>query len=348
MRTKHPTPFQSRHFMFIDSLESHHTEDTEPVKMLVKQKVKQVPEVESSPTTIFAPMSAPPAMKLPEALPEPRLPRASVWGSASPMLKRVWSSSREHEVMEEWLDEVELPNNAKMVLKGASAWPEKDREYKTKHARLHDKFWAKKRKEKKHARERTALAEHEHELARLNDAGDATPAASQKTLYLLHKSAARKPPHKNAPRRAKVRRDQRRASRSARSFDLDDGENLVWVMSQKQIERRREVAAALAVAAMQYDVKRAMTLLHREPKGPALAELFKRGVPLSIKATKDLTDLLERKPLPKMRSTKPGNKPGNKLGHGHARGGKGGKPKARGAGAERHAASNGMPGKRRS
>ena len=79
-----------------------------------------------------------------------------------------------------------------------------------------------------------------------------------------------------------------------------------------------------------------------------MAELFKRGVPLSIKATKDLTDLLERKPLPKMRSTKPGNKPGNKLGHDHAHGGKGGKPKARGAGAERHAASNGMPGKRRS
>ena len=65
--------------MSIDSLESHHTEDIEPVKMLVKQKAKQVPEVESSPTTIFAPMSAPPAMKLPEALPEPRLPRASVW-----------------------------------------------------------------------------------------------------------------------------------------------------------------------------------------------------------------------------------------------------------------------------
>ena len=58
-----------------------------------------------------------------------------VWGSASPMLKRVWSSSREHEVMEEWLDEVALQNHAKMVLKGASAWPEKDREHKTKHAR---------------------------------------------------------------------------------------------------------------------------------------------------------------------------------------------------------------------
>ena len=58
-----------------------------------------------------------------------------VWGSESPMLKRVWSSSREHEVMEEWLDEVGLQNHAKMVLKGASAWPEKDREYKTKHAR---------------------------------------------------------------------------------------------------------------------------------------------------------------------------------------------------------------------
>ena len=51
------------------------------------------------------------------------------------MLKRVWSSSREHEVMEEWLDEVGLQNHAKMVLKGASAWPEKDREHKTKHAR---------------------------------------------------------------------------------------------------------------------------------------------------------------------------------------------------------------------
>lgn len=67
--------------MFVDSLESHHIEDIEPSKMLVKQKAKQkaVPEVESSPTTIFAPMSAPPTMKLTEALPEPRLPSASVW-----------------------------------------------------------------------------------------------------------------------------------------------------------------------------------------------------------------------------------------------------------------------------
>ena len=74
-----------------------------------------------------------------------------------------------------------------------------------------------------------------------------------------------------------------------------------------------------------------------------MAELFKRGVPLSINATKDLTDLLERKPLPKMRSTKSGNKPGQ----GQSRGGKGGKGKARGSGAERHASSNGSPGKRR-
>ena len=91
------------------------------------------------------------------------------------------------------------------------------------------------------------------------------PSFAERTFRYVFDS---KPPHKNAPRRAKVRRDQRRASRSARSFELDDGENLVWVMSQKQIERRREVAAALAVAAMQYDVKRAMTLLHREPKVP--------------------------------------------------------------------------------
>ena len=86
---------------------------------------------------------------------------------------------------------------------------------------------------------------------------------------MLQKSAARKPPRENAPRRAKVRRDQRRASRSARCFALDDGENLVWVMSQKQIERRREVAAALAEAAVQYDVKRAMALLRREPTVPS-------------------------------------------------------------------------------
>jgi len=299
MRTKQPIRRERDHFMHLDCLESDHIE---PVKMLVKPKA--LTEVASSPTSIFAPMSAaPPTMKLPEAVAKPRLPRASVWGSASPMLKRVWSSSREHEVMEEWLDEVALQNHAKMVLKGASAWPEKDREHKTKHARLHEKFWVQKRTEKKRTLERTALAEHAHELARLNDAGDATPDASQKTLYLLQKSAARKPPRENAPRRAKVRRDQRRASRSARCFALDDGENLVWVMSQKQIERRREVAAALAEAAVQYDVKRAMALLRREPTGPALAELFKRGVPLSINATKDLTDLLERKPLPKMRST---------------------------------------------
>ena len=77
-----------------------------------------------------------------------------------------------------------------------------------------------------------------------------------------------------------------------------------------------------------------------------MAELFKRGVPLSINATKDLTDLLERKPQPKMRSTKSGNKPGQ----GQSRGGKDGKDgkaKARGSGAERHASSNLSPGKRR-
>jgi hypothetical protein len=82
------------------------------------------------------------ALRIPEGLlaacaPKPLTLRLlmQVWGSASPMLKRVWSSSREHEVMEEWLDEVTLQNQAKMVLKGASAWPEKDLEHKTKHSR---------------------------------------------------------------------------------------------------------------------------------------------------------------------------------------------------------------------
>ena len=73
-----------------------------------------------------------------------------------------------------------------------------------------------------------------------------------------------------------------------------------------------------------------------------MAELFKHGVPLSIDATKDLTDLLERKPLPKMRSAR-----SNKPGPSQARGGKGGNDKKRGTGAERHASSNGSPGKRR-
>ena len=198
MRTKQPIRSKRDHFMYLDCLESDHIE---PVKMLVKPKA--LTEVASSPTSIFAPMSAaPPTMKLPEAVAKPRLPRASVWphgekvpwlvslvpwayanlatcypgrlltrphamrssgcgplyaprmgcccrcakaahsallmqvwGSASPTLKRVWTSSREREVMDEWLDEVVLQNHAKMVLKSASAWPEKDREHKTKHAR---------------------------------------------------------------------------------------------------------------------------------------------------------------------------------------------------------------------
>ena len=139
-------------------------------------------------------------------------------------------------------------------------------------AGLHEKFWAQKRTEKKRTLERTALAEHAHELARLNDAGDAPPGAGQKSLYKRAKklllSASRKPPRENAALRAKVRRDARRASRSARCFALDDGENLVWVMSQKQIERRREVAAAVAEASVQYDVKRVMALLRRESTVP--------------------------------------------------------------------------------
>jgi hypothetical protein len=74
MRTKQPIRSKRDHFMYLDSLESDHIE---PVKMLVKQKA--VTEVASSPTSIFAPMSAPPTIKLPEAVAKPPLPSASVW-----------------------------------------------------------------------------------------------------------------------------------------------------------------------------------------------------------------------------------------------------------------------------
>ena len=74
MRTKQPIRSKRDHFMYLDCLESDHIE---PVKMLVKPKA--LTEVASSPTSIFAPMSAPPTMKLPEAVAKPRLPRASVW-----------------------------------------------------------------------------------------------------------------------------------------------------------------------------------------------------------------------------------------------------------------------------
>ena len=74
MRTKQPIRSKRDHFMYLDCLESDHIE---PVKMLVKPKA--LTEVASSPTSIFAPMSAPPTIKLPEAVAKPRLPRASVW-----------------------------------------------------------------------------------------------------------------------------------------------------------------------------------------------------------------------------------------------------------------------------
>ena len=40
---------------------------------------------------------------------------------------------------------------------------------------MHEKFWAKKRQEKKRTHERTVLAEHAHELARLEDDGGVRP-----------------------------------------------------------------------------------------------------------------------------------------------------------------------------
>ena len=74
MRTKQPIRSKRDHFMYLDCLESDHVE---PVKMLLKPKA--LTEVESSPTSIFAPMSAaPPTIKLPEAAAKPLLPRASV------------------------------------------------------------------------------------------------------------------------------------------------------------------------------------------------------------------------------------------------------------------------------
>ena len=75
MRTKQPIRRERDHFMHLDCLESDHIE---PVKMLVKPKAST--KVASSPTSVFAPMSAaPPTMKLPKAVAKPRLPRASVW-----------------------------------------------------------------------------------------------------------------------------------------------------------------------------------------------------------------------------------------------------------------------------
>ena len=146
MRTKQPIRAKRDHFMYLDSLESDDLV-VEPVKVLIKQKQATVALSKAklghepvspthSPISIFAPMSVqPPRMKLPEAVAKPSLPRSSVWplAAAFPFGKRVWSSSRQHEVMEEWLDEIVLQKRAKMAFKGASEWPEKNRKEKTKH-----------------------------------------------------------------------------------------------------------------------------------------------------------------------------------------------------------------------
>ena len=92
MRTKQPIRSKRDHFMYLDCLESDYIE---PVTMIIKQKqasqaLSKAKLVEilghdpaspsHSPTSIFAPVSAPPpTMKLPEAVAKPSLPSASVW-----------------------------------------------------------------------------------------------------------------------------------------------------------------------------------------------------------------------------------------------------------------------------
>jgi hypothetical protein len=314
MRTKQPIRSKRDHFMYLDCLESNYLE---PTPVLIKTKQANEALLKSklvdllghepasptrSPTTIFAPMSTPPPMTLPPTVDKPSLPETSVWGSAAPMLKRVWSSSREEEVMDEWLDELTLQKRAKMILKGASAWPQKDCEAKTKHRRLHAKFWAKKREQKKSVLQRVVLAEHDDELARGGDPTLPVAAVSQKTLYLLQKAGARKLPRENGLRRAKTRRDKRRASSSARCFAFDDPEQAGWPTHLDEVEGAAKSAAATATA-VRYDLNLAFALLRREPTGPALAELFTRGVPLSFDATKDLKNLLKLQPQPKSKAT---------------------------------------------
>jgi len=142
------------HSFYKDSLEASFMDDIHPVKM---KKTAQAPASPRSPASIFS--SLPEIMPKMEPLPKPvvkpdetMLPVNAVWGGG----RKVWTSKREQEILDECLDAEPLLSNAKMQLKtGEKA----QRKAKAKHASLEKKFYDTRRARKKVLRDEAAAAE---------------------------------------------------------------------------------------------------------------------------------------------------------------------------------------------
>lgn len=239
MRTKQHVRGARRETMVQkDSLESSlYFEDSMPVRKgkLTKIRTQGMGDATSpknvmdSPDSIYTPLAAgPPAMK---SLPEPvigqepssqALPGTAMWGGG----RRVWTSPREKEVLDLWLDHVKLESRAKLPIKTKSTHSDMDRSEKVKQRGLTQKYWGKQRAQKKVARLDA------DELAVVLKMADAGIDEHKQQVFVANNSHFRRDgtmrgrPRKNSALRAKIRRFERCAARDRKCFAFDDPENL--------------------------------------------------------------------------------------------------------------------------
>lgn len=320
-----------------DALEFYPNED-QPVIFKAKQlkaAQNQMKTPPQSPDTIFSSLAnVPPPMKLPQpkatkatvnASPTTSLlPPAAVWGGG----RKVWTSRREQEILDQWLDEVKMTSRARMPAKAYTVWSDKERADKSKHRSLTTKYWIKRRSENRAllAHEDMQITDKLHRIAEDDDddEADGDPNGGRDRdndldqQALLHGSSRKTfdyKPRNQMARRAKVRRAARREARDSKCYRWDD-----WVEAEAA---RIEVSAQLQHETSKWRVRFQQqqqqgatgkgtkhsagkhpypdevieTLLMCyvvccEPKGPAVSNLRSGGVALSMAATCDLEDML--------------------------------------------------------
>jgi len=259
------------------------------------EESKSPVNIMGSPASIVSSLaSQPPPMKaLPEPMAvapkpdEPSLPSTAVWGG-----RRIWTSPRGQEVLNQWLDDVQLLSRSKLAIKTHSTYSEMQRAEKAKQKGLMHKHWGKKRVQKSRAR---AAADALAEQLAMQMAGDADapgiptrpPEATSDSAPVCRDGKMRGERRKNGVIVAKLRRSQRRAARDRKCFAFDDAENLPVAPAPHTLRAKKKPVP--------FKKSYAYMLLCSEPLGPVLSDLFSGGLMLSMPATLDLEEMLGHK-----------------------------------------------------
>lgn len=252
-----------------------------------KENAKENARPPAPAVTIIKPPSVPTVV--PASAPAKHvLPVAAVWGFSEKQVSPDWGK-RNREVLNEDDSRETLPNKARLAMKSDGLGRQQSKD-KARQRSLDLKFYVKRNKARRAARQQLELEWEEQEQAE-PDGGGKESTRSRPRARL---------PREIESRRSRIRRDQRRAARDSKCFDYYSVESMeleplaeAEQATEKKQKRRVPLAVkqdALRRILLEEELSR--IILTSESKGPPVTALFRDGVMLSTDAVKDLQVML--------------------------------------------------------